>query len=287
MQNVTPAVGIVWLVGVTDVGAVATMDNFALTAGCSVLFPFPPGTSTTAATSAVQGDGIGGPEFIYVKDNIYWQDTTNNLRRFSLPTPVIGGTWATYSPEQSPLNKRVQLVSGTERNDPVAGTIPYSPSEIGQLNSAGVIFVSNPCPGGSYFGIRTGTSTSPVASTQPSEYWRLTMFIARSLDAYLGVFVGLLQSQQLDDDLRNQVKLTLNAFAQTLESANQIDSGIGFCEYSNAPTAKFGNGVNTPASVAQHYMYALFKATYLSSVWYFICTIQGGTTVVQIVPGQA
>lgn len=287
LQYTTPAVGIVWLVGVTDQSAIATLDAFALTAGCSALFPLPTGTTTTAAVAVTANDGIGGPEFIYVKDWIYWQDTVNNMRRLVPPTPFIGGHWATRSPEQSPLNDPVLLVVGTERNDPVNGTIPYSPSEIGQLNTAGIMFVSNPCPGGNYFGIRAAASTSPSQATKPVEYWRLTMFIARSLQAGLGIFIGQLQSQQPNDDLRNQVKAVLNAFAESLRAAGQVDSGIGFCEYSNSTTAKFGNGMNTPASVAQHFMYALFKATYLSSVWYFVVSIQGGTTVVTVSPGQS
>lgn len=287
LQYTTPAVGIVWLVGVTDVSAAATLDAFALSAGCSVLFSLPTGTTTTAAITVTASDGLGGPEFTYVKDWVYWQDTANNMRRLSPPTAFIGGHWATRSPEQSPLNDRVLLVVGTERTDPVNGTIPYSPSEIGQLNTAGVMFISNPCPGGAYFGIRTAASTSPAQATRPVEYWRLTMFIARSIELGLGFAVGQLQSQQPNDDLRNQVKMVLNSFAQNLQAAGQIDSGIGFCEYSNSPSAKFGNGVNTAASVAQHYMYALFKATYLSSVWYFVISVQGGTTVVTVVPGQA
>lgn len=287
MSATTPNVGIAWIAGMTDVSGAATMDAFALSAGASVLFPFPTGVSTTAAIAAIQTDGIGGPEFIYVKDSIYFQDPVNNMRRLVLPTPVIGGAWAILSPEQSPLNKRVQLVLGTERTDPVNGNIAYTPSEIGQLNSAGVLFITNPCPGGTYFGVRTAASTSPNAATAPVEYWRLTMYIARSIESSLGIFVGQLQSQQPNDDLRNQVKLVLNSFATVLAAANQIDSGIGFCEFSAAPNAKFGNGVNTPQSVAQHYMYALFKATYLSSVWFFVVSIQGGTTVVTVAPGQA
>jgi hypothetical protein len=289
LVNCNPAPGIVWLVGCTDPNAVAIMDSFALSAGASALFPFPTGTSTTAAVSAISNDGIGGPEFIYVKDSIYFLDTVNNQRRLVLPTPVLGGFWATLAPQNSPLNKQVQLVLGTERSDPVNGTIPYSPTEIGQLNIAGIMFVSNPCPGGAFWGVRTGASTSPSPATAPVEYWRLTMFIARTIAGAggLGQYVGQLQSQQPNDALRASVKATLNTLGETLANADVIDSGIGFCEFSQAPNAQFGNGINTPASVSQHYLYALFRATYLSSVWYFVCSIQGGTTVVTVAPGQA
>lgn len=289
LSNLTPAPAIVWLAGVTDSSACATILAFNLANGTSSLFPFPTGTSTTSATSAIAANGVSDPSFIYVKDSVFWQDSVNNLRRLSLPTPVIGGFWATLAPQNSPLNKQVQLVIGTERNDPVAGTNAYSPTEIGALNIAGIIIVSNPCPGGSYFGIRTAASTSPQPATAPVEYWRLTMFIARTLAGAggLGQYVGQLQSSVPGDDLRASVKMTLNSFGETLANANVVQSAIGFCEFSQSGSAKFGNGMNTPASVAQHYMYALFRATYLSSVWYFVCTMQGGTTVVTVAPGQA
>ena len=289
LSNVNPAVSIAWMTGVTDQSAPASADSFALAAGVTVLFPFPTGTSTTVATSAVATIGVAGPEFVYVKDSIYFLDTVNNLRRLVLPTAVIGGFWATQAPQNSPLNKQVQLVLGTERSDPVNGTIPYSPTEIGSLNIAGIMIVSNPCPGGSYYGIRTAASTSPLPATAPVEYWRLTMFIARTLAGAggLGQFIGQLQSSTPGDALRASIKMTLNSFGETLANAGVIQAGIGFCEFSQSPSAKFGNGMNTPSSIAQHYVYALFRATYLSSVWYFVCSIQGGTTVVTVSPGQA
>lgn len=289
LGNVNPSVSIAWITGLTDTSAVATVDSFALVNGVATLFPFSTGTSTTVAAAAVSTNGVAGPEFTYVKDSIYFLDTYNNQRRLVFPTAVIAGLWATQAPQNSPLNKQVQLVLGTERNDPVNGTIPYSPTEIGTLNSAGIMIISNPCPGGSYFGVRTAASTSPLPATQPVEWWRLTMFIARTLEGAggLGQFIGQLQSQQPGDELRMNVKMLLNSFAETLANANVIDSGIGFCEYSSSGSANFGNGMNTPSSVAQHYLYALFRATYLSSIWYFICSIQGGTTVVTVAPGQA
>lgn len=289
LSSLTPAPAIVWMVGVTDQSACATLLAFNLANGTSSLFPFPTGTSTVTASNAVSSIGVADPSFIYVKDSVYWQDPVNNLRRLSLPTPVAGGFWATQAPQNSPLNKAVQLVIGTERNDPVAGTNAYSPTEIGTLNIAGIMIISNPCPGGSYFGVRTAASTSPQPATAPVEYWRLTMFIARTLAGAggLGQFIGQLQSSVPGDDLRASVKMVLNSFAETLGNAGVIQSGIGFCEFSQSGSAKFGNGMNTPSSVAQHYLYALFRATYLSSVWYFVCSIQGGTTVVTVAPGQA
>ncbi|HEV3024373.1 MAG TPA: hypothetical protein VGX76_17980, partial [Pirellulales bacterium] len=55
-----------------------------------------------------------------------------------------------------------------------------------------------------------------------------------------------------------------------------------------SPSATPGNGVNTPASIAQHYLFVLVRVTYLSTVRFFIIALQGGTTVVTVgsTPGQ-
>ena len=43
-----------------------------------------------------------------------------------------------------------------------------------------------------------------------------------------------------------------------------------------------GNGMNTPASIAAHYLFCLWQVTYLSSVRFLVLSLQGGTTVVEV-----
>lgn len=282
LRALSPAVGIAWITGLTDVAAPATMLTFGQTEAVSMLFPMKAGMTTAQKTTEAQTIGINDPSWLYTGDWIYMFDQANNVTRLVPSTAVIGGEWATQSPWQSALNNPVDMVVGTERNNTITGTVTYTESEIGQLQSAGILFISKPCPGGSYFGIRTGASTSSNPATAPMEYWRMTAFLARSLDGGLGKFVGQLQSAQASDPLRNAVKSQGNNFLTLLGNQDAIDSFTFICSFSAANTAKPGNGVNTPTSIAQHYLFALAQITYLSSVWYFVMQLQGGTTVVTV-----
>ncbi|HTI81734.1 MAG TPA: hypothetical protein VL614_14900 [Acetobacteraceae bacterium] len=296
LSNLNPGVGIAWIVGCTDPSSFQSLLQFGQSNSASVLASMPSGTSTAAAQAAVQTNGIADPAFNYVKDWIYFFDTANKQQRLVPPTAVIGGMWATYAPQNSPDNKAVLGVVGTERNNPQTGNQPYTLAEIGQLQSAGITIVTNPINAGSFWGTWGGRSTSQDPATQPSEYWRMTSFIARSLAGFGGKYVGQLQSQQLSDPLRRQVKAELNQFFNTLFGLGMIDtlaSGGGpaavvLCELNTAPNASPGYGMNTPSSISQHFMFSMCQVLYLSSVWYFVLALQGGTTVtVNVIQGQS
>ncbi len=156
-----PAVGVVWLVGCSDNTVAATLVAFGTSEGCSELLAMPIGTTTAQALTQVGSAGIHDPSFAWTKDWIYFYDPINAvLQRLVSPNAYIGGFIATLAPAQSPSNKQVQLVVGTERNNPQTGNTPYTESEVGQLESAGVMFIANPIPAGAVFGIRHGQTTS-------------------------------------------------------------------------------------------------------------------------------
>ena len=285
LRQLTPAVSIMWLAGCTDATAWPTVLAFIQSEGICGLAPFATGTTSAAALAAVQSTGIHDPSFTYLKDWIYFFDPINNVVRLVSPAPFFGGTMASFQPQISPSNKPVALVIGTERYNAYTGNQPYTDSEVGQLASAGINVITNPIPAGSYFGIRMGRSSSLNPTTQPFEWWRMTIYLARSFKA-LGDVVGQNQSQQPQDPLRSNLKTRLNAFLLFLKSPaagagdglGQIDDFTVVCTFS--ATGSPGMGVNTPTSISQHYLFALVRVRYLASVWYFVLALQGGTTVV-------
>lgn len=282
LGNLIPPVGIAWMCGVTDSAAPASQLTFNQTFGATSLCPLPTNLSVAQAITAANSTGIADPSIAFVKDWIYFYDTVNGIQRLIAPSPFIGGMWATRGPQESPGNKPVNLVLGTERNNPQIGNQPYSLSDIGQMEQAGILLVTNPIPRGQVFGCRHGQSSSLSGATKPMEYWRMTMYLARSASTFIGSFVDELQSQQADDPLRAAFKLQSNQFLKLLQGAGQIDNFLVTCAFSTSPSAQPGLGMNTPASVAQHYMFALWQVTYLSSVRFFVLSLQGGTTVVEV-----
>jgi hypothetical protein len=93
------------------------------------------------------------------------------------------------------------------------------------------------------------------------------------------VFVGQNQGTSPTDPTRAKVKATLDAFLQNLQDQGMIDSFLTICDLTN----------NTAATIAQHYLYADVMVRYMSSIHFFIVSLQGGTTVVTIqnVPTQS
>lgn len=282
LRSLTPPVSIVWAVGMLDQAFVSPLLQFGLSEGASVLFSFPQGTSTATAVSDVTTIGQRNPALQYMKDYCYFYDQVNGQTRAVPPYAFFAGTVCALTPEQSPGNKPVALVSGTDRFNPLTGIQPYTESEVGQLETSGITFITNPIPAGSVFGIRHGQTSSLDPATAPFEWWRMTSYLARSFGANLGQYVGQLQSQQPNDPLRNAVKLSLNNFLNLLEGLGQIDGFQVNCNFSSAPSAQPGLGMNTPQSVAQHYLFVLVQVTYLSSVRFFVLSLQGGTTVVTV-----
>lgn len=282
LGNLNPAVGIVWGAGLTDTVSPATILTFNQSFGATSMCSLASGLTVSAAVTAANSTGVADPSVLFVKDWIYFFDTINGVQRLVPESPVVGGMWATLGPWQSPGNKPVNLVIGTERNNPQTGNQPYTVSDIALLEQAGILTITNPIPRGAVFGVRHGQSSSLAAATKPAEYWRLTMYLARSAAGFLGQYVDEEQSQSPNDPIRAAVALQSNQFLKLLQSAGQIDNFLVTCTFSTSPSAQPGLGMNTPQSVAQHYLYVLWQVTYLSSVRFFILSLQGGTTVVEV-----
>ncbi len=272
-----------WIAGLTDTQAVATLKSFCEANAIFTAIAFPAGTSTSQALASIQNTGQGSYEISYLKDWVYWNDLDNGVVRLVPPYGFTMGLITSLSPAQSPLNKQVQGVIGTERNSPETGNVPYGSGEIAQLMDAGVLIITNPIPAGAVFGIATGKNTAVNDAEAPVEYSTMTNFCDLSIQEVMGQFTGMNQSQQKNDPLRQQVRHVLNNWTQGLLDAGLIDAVVQVtCTMANSGNPQ--QGINTPASIAQHYLYALVALRYLSSVWAFVISMQGGTTVVSVSP---
>ncbi len=276
LHALQPQVGVAWIAGLLDSSIYSTLQSFADSESFDLNLTFPLGTSTAAAIAAKQGYGIADYNVTFLKDWLYFFDPVNAIVRAIPPLAPACGRIATLAPAQSPLNKNIFGMVGTERNNPTSGVfLPYSLPEIGQLQAAGITLIANPCPGGSYIGFRTAVNSSANPVTSPIEYTRMTNWLANTFGTFLGAYVGQLQSQQPKDPLRQAVRATLNGYLEQLNTPPagiqpSIDGYLVTCDLTN----------NTPTTIAQHFLFAYVQVTYLSSVWYFVVTLQGGTTVV-------
>lgn len=274
-----------WVAGLTDSSAVADMVAFAQANAIFTVMAFPTGTSTSAAQAAIEAAGEPSYELSWLKDWIYWNDPVNATVRLVAPYGFTMGLITALSPAQSPLNKQVLGVVGTERNNPYTGNVPYGNTEIGIMNSIGVLVITNPIPQGAVFGIATATNTSTNSAESPVEYAAMTNFLDISFGETMGQFVGQLQTARPSDPLRASVRHALNGFLNGLQGAGIIDAFSVVCTYATSGNPQLG--VNTPQTIAQHYLYAFAAVRYLSSVWYFVISLQGGTTVVTTSPAQS
>lgn len=274
-----------WIAGLTDTSIVPNMVAYVNANAMYTNVAFPMGTSTAQVQSIINATGVADYEISWVKDWIYWNDPVNAMVRMVPPLPFTMGLITALSPAQSPLNKQVQGVVGTERNNPYTGNTPYSQAEIGILQSLGVLVITNPVPQGAVFGVATGTNTSTNTAQSPVEYASMTNYLDDSFSNIMGTFVGRLQTAAPGDPLRASVRHTLNDFLQGLRSAGLVDAYSVTCTYAASGNPQLG--VNTPSTIAQHYLYAYAAVRYLSSVWFFVISLQGGTTVVTVSPAQS
>lgn len=249
----------------------STQLAFGLTEGIYFHSAHPAGTSlatsvTNMATAACDGYGIK----VMQGDWVYWQDNFNSTLRLLSPATFTAAMSAGTSPQLSTLNAPMYGIVATQRSK---ASSPYSDAEIAEVAQNRMDVITNPCPGGSYFGCRTGQNTSSDPSRNGDNYTRMTNYIGLTLAAAYGYVIGKPQTP----DLRRQVKSSMQTFLQGLQDNQMI------CDVNN-PTkpgykVTLDESNNPSARVALGYMQSDIQVIYLSIVRYFIANLEGGQTV--------
>ena len=131
--------------------------------------------------------------------------------------------------------------------------------------------IANPQPAGSFWGVRGGHNSSSNSGTNGDNYTRLTNFIAATLQAGMGQYVG----QVINMTLFRRVRATQLAFLQAMLSQGLLGSADGklpfsvICDPSNNPLTRTGLG----------YLQSDAQIQYQGIVEKFIVNLEGGQTV--------
>ncbi|QOR55283.1 MAG: hypothetical protein SHS37scaffold220_52 [Phage 67_12] len=247
----------------------AAQVSFGLSEGIYMVMTGPSGDSIA---NAVTVKGTAGIDSYAAKlcfgDWVYWLDTYNNLLRVVSPQGFFGGLLVNLSPQNSSLNKQMQGIVGTQKSN---SNQQYSSAELQLLVIAGIDVITNPVPGGSYFGARFGHNSSSNPVTNGDNYTRMTNYIAYTINAGMGKFVGQLQSTTA----RAQAAATLSAFFSNLQQQGMIGDPNGGAAFSVQVDVN-----NNPGSrVALGYLQADVKVKYLAVIEKFLINVEGGTSV--------
>jgi phage tail sheath protein FI len=256
--------------------------NFGASEGLYMILVGPAGDTITDAVNVIQQSGLDSfSAKMMFGDWIFWFDQTNGVIRIVSPQGFVAGILANLSPEQSSLNKPLYNIIGSQSaGTPGSGqSTTYSDAELQVLFQAGIDVISNPQPGGAYWGVRCGHNTSSNPATNGDNYTRMTDFIAATLAAGMGQFVG----QVINTGLFNRIRATQLSYLYNLYSQGILGSTDGslpfsvICDSSNNPLSQTSLG----------YVQSDAQVQFQGINEIFIVNVEGGQTVVvqrQILP---
>ena len=265
---------IAMLADADDPATWTTQAGFALNEGLYAILTGPAGDTIANAVSIKQAAGLDSyAAKLMFGDWLYWSDPINAVVRLVSPQGFVAGRLANLSPEQSSLNKQLYGVvasqkSGTPGSPQVAS---YSAAELSVLLGNGIDVVSNPQPGGAFWGARGGHNSSSNAATNGDNYTRLTNYIAATLAAGMGKFVG----QVINADLFRRIRATQLSFLQNLLGQRILGSADG-----SQPFSVVCDTTNNPSSrTALGYVQSDAQVQYQAINEKFIVNLEGGQTV--------
>ena len=250
------------------------MNGFALSEGAYMITCGPSGDMIASAVQTKQSAGIDSYAMkIMFGDWLYWYDDANALTRLVSPLGFVGGCLSNLSPQQSSLNKPLNGIIGSQKAGLVSSgqSSAYSSVELQTLFGAGIDVVCNPAPGGAYWAVRCGHNSSSNALVASDAYTRMTNFIAQTLAAGMGIYVGTV----INTTLLSNIRATLLGFLSNLLGQGILGSVDG-----STPYAVVCDASNNPQSrTALGYVQADVQIRYQGINEKFIVNLQGGQGV--------
>ncbi len=266
--------GLAILADCDDATTWTTQAGFGLQEGVYMVLTGPAGDTIQNAITVKQQAGLDsyGTKLMF-GDWLWWSDQVNNTIRLVSPQGFAAGRLANLSPEQSSLNKQIYGIIGSQRSGtPGSGqNTTYSAADLGALLGAGIDVICNPQPGGSYWGVRGGHNTSSNAAVDGDNYTRLTNYVAQTLAAGMGQYVGHVINASLFQNIRStQLSFLNNMYSQGLLGSS--DGTLPFsviCDAMNNPSSRTSLG----------YVQSDAQVQYQAINERFIVNVEGGQTV--------
>lgn len=226
----------------TDVTAWPAVATFAADERCYAVVAGAPGESIADAGALKQAAGIDTDRLkVMLGDWLFIQDAATGLLRLVSPASVVAGRLANLAPHNSTLNKPVAGIVGSQRSGlPGAGTgKTYSDAELSALRRFGIDVVTNPSPGGAYWSCRLGVNASSDPAIDGDNYSRMADYVATTIEAGTGIYVG----EPHTPVLRMQVRSTVDSFL-----AGLVQQGLLVEDDEGRPFSVVCDGSNNPAS---------------------------------------
>jgi uncharacterized protein len=259
----------------TDPGQWSAVEAFAAAEGLYAMIAGPAGETIANAIATQASAGIDSPAVkLLFGDWLWWWDAANAVQRLVSPQAFAAGRLANLSPEQSGLNKPLFAIVGSQTvGVPGSGvTRAYSAAELSALFEVGIDVITNPGAGGqAIWTLRLGHNSSSNAAVSGDNYTRLTNYIAATLAAGMGIYVG----QVINAALLRNIRSTLMSFLSGLLNQGLLGSTDG-----STPFAVLCDALNNPqARLALGYVQADVQIRYQGINEKFLVNLDGGTSV--------
>ena len=277
----TIAAGTLLLADADDTTQWGVIDSFAQSEACYAYLAGPSGDTIANAVTTKQAAVDDAWAKVLFGDWCWWNDPYNGVQRVVHPAAFAAGKRAALSPHLSTLNKPLVGIIGTQRSG-LGKTGGYSGAERITLTSAGIDFITNPAAGGlNVWAVREGINSASNASVQDETYTSMTNYIAATLNASQGVWIG----QPLEAGLFRRIKASLDGFFSNMLGQKMLAlNADGSRPWSVICDVTSNNPQNR---TALGYGQADVSVTYMGTLRKFIINLQGGATVSTVTVSRA
>ncbi len=252
----------------------STQVAFGLSESVYMILTGPAGDTIANAIAEKQTAGVDSyAAKLMMGDWLSWFDQANQMTRLVSPQGFVAGRLANLSPEQSSLNKPLYGIVASQRSGSAGSgqSSTYSTAELTTLFQSGIDVICTPAPAGAFWTVRCGHNSSSNAAIDGDSYTRMTNYIAGTLAAGMGTYVG----QVINATLFANIRATLLGYLNNLLGQGVLGSLDGSTPYA----VRCDSGNNPLGRTSLGYVQADVQVQYQGINEKFLVNLQGGASV--------